>query len=559
MKKAWANRALGLAVAVLLAATSLLACAKPATTATTSTATTSPRATASTTPKQTEPYGEMKIAMTTFGSEKFYPPTTEQGLLVTTLAPMYDLLFTLKGNDLGPNVIDKWVMAPDALSWEYSVHPGIKFHNGDEMTAEDVAFSLEQYAAKDAMTSELKTAFDRATILDKYTLRVYTKGPQLDFPAFSMEISPSRGLVLPKKYLQQNGVPYFEQHPVGTGPFKFVKRTPGDNISYEANTSYWRQPPAFKNLTIMLVPEETTSVAMLKTQMADVIEVGIETARALPAPDYRTFVTQVFGSFILFHGTTLPSASKMPAADVRVRQALSLAVNREEIIKTMFYGQASAPMPTNLSEISQHVDTPRWKNYAASVLNVYDPEKARQLLKDAGYPQGFSIDIWTFTQQGAPYLPSIAQVISGYWAKIGVKGNIVPSDWGTFQKLARSQPVNSQLVGQTSIRRSDVGPFTRKNIASYYGSPASYPGYDALLGDTRPDLDKVLAQGASEKDPEKVKELFSQAIQMAADTGVLSMLVNAPGLGAAGPRVDISFGRPQAITIAYAAAIAKHR
>lgn len=475
------------------------------------------------------------------------------------MAPMYDLFFTLKGTTLSPNLIDRWTLAADGLSWDYYVHPNVKFHNGDDATAEDVAFSLEQYSTKDAQTSELKNSFDHAQVLDRYALRVFTKGVQLDFPAYSGEIAPSRGLTLPKNYIQKNGVAYFQQHPVGSGPFKYVRRVPGDSIEYEANTSYWKPVPAFKTLNVLLIPEEATRVAMLKTQALDITEIGMESARSLPSPDYRTFVAQIMAPLVIFTGTYEPSAAKMPVADVRVRQALSLAINRDEIIKSMFYGQAEMPMLANVSEISRYVDVPKWKEYAAKVTNVYDPVKAQQLLKDAGWGSGFSIDLWTFPQQGAGYLPNLAEVLQGYWGKLGVKAKIIMSDQATAQRYFRAWPISPQMIGQAVTSRTDVGPFTNKNLSTYFGSPTLYPNFTNLLGNSAPEMDKLLVAANDERDPEKKKALYSRVLQAAADTYLVLMIVHAPGIAVMGPRVDADYNKPQAITLAYVVGIARHR
>lgn len=523
--------------------------------AATSTATTT--VTKSTAPRpatSTGPYGNLRMALSSFAGEDFYPPTSQQGALVANLAPMFDFLITLRGKDLAPGVLDKWEMAPDALSWTYRVRPGIKFHNGDELTARDVKFTLEQYAAPDAVSSELRINFDHVDLIDNYTVRVYTKGPQLDFPAYSTFASPSRGLVMPKDYTERNGVKNYRLHPVGSGPFKFVRWDPGNEIAYEAVENHWRATPAFRTLSLFLIPEQATRVAMLKTQGVDVIEGDTDAATALKAAGYRTFFTQSFSAMVPLYGAYLPAAAKMPISDMQVRQALSLAINRTEIVQNFFGGNASLPGPVLLSEVTRDIDWAYWSDYANKVTNRYDPAAAAKLITEAGYPQGFNIDLWTFTMTNGTYLPELAAVIQGYWAKIGVKAQIVPTDWGSFSATWNTLK-NPKLIGQASVFRHDAGPFSYKNFDNHLDSR----GLVALFGKTKPELDSLLDKIRFEIDPERKRTLIDQSIKMVVDTYVDLMVARVPAQGIMGPLVDIAYPQPTSYSITLYADIAKHR
>ncbi|MBI2957686.1 MAG: ABC transporter substrate-binding protein [Chloroflexi bacterium] len=570
-----ASKSVGLLVAVALLVFS--GCAKPVGTTTSAITSTSTTATAITSqstsavattakpatttaaPKPATPagpYGELRIALATFGSEKFYPPTTEQGVLVSLLAPMYDFLFRIRGTEITPGVVDKWELAPDALSWTYSLHRGIKFHNGEDLDAQDVKFTLDRMTAQDAVSSELRDSIARVEVVDNYTIRVFTKGAALDLPLFSAPIPPSRGQVLPKDYIEKNGVDYFATRPIGSGPFKFVNRVQGDSVEYEAMSSHWMQTPAFKKLTLLLIPEETTRVAALKSGELDVIDVGPEKALDMKALGYTTFATQWTTAMVEFHGTYPPVGATVPTGNVKVRQALSLAINRDEVIKSFFAGVALPAGPPMQSEESRDIDTAYWMNYARTVLNVYDPEKAKQLLKDAGYPGGLDIKLWTFTMSGGTYLPQLATVIQAYWSKIGVRAQIVPIDWGSFQKIQRLRPVVApELIGQASTIRQDAGPLTRKNLANVFHSN----GNERLFGNTNPGLDKVLDDVAAEGNPSRRKQLFEQAMKMVADTYLDLMVARVPSQGALGPRVSIDYPQPAGYSFTLYADIAKHK
>ncbi|MBI2957905.1 MAG: ABC transporter substrate-binding protein, partial [Chloroflexi bacterium] len=396
------RQAFGIKVLAVGAVVSILAisgCNKqvPPSTSTTSavTTTTTPKAVA-----PAGPYGDLNIALGTFGSEKFYPPRTEQGVLVTNLAPMFDFMVNIdvSGAGLAPGVLDKWEMAPDAMSWTFYIHPGIKFHNGADLTADDVKFTMEQNTGTGSIATEVSQSVTGADVVDKGTVRVKTKGATLDLPAYLTVIAPSRGQVVPKAYVEKNGVDYFQANPIGSGPWKFVRRVGGDSIRYEANLDHWKQVPAFKNLNLLLVPEEGTRVAMLKTGMIDVSEASTEAARGLTAAGFRPFTLDYQSSMVALYGAYLPEAAGMPIADIRVRQALSMAINRDEIIKTFFYGNAIPAMVNNTSQVSRDIDTAYWVEQAARI-NRYDADGAKKLLADAGHARGFDISFFTFTQQ----------------------------------------------------------------------------------------------------------------------------------------------------------------
>ncbi|MBI2958278.1 MAG: ABC transporter substrate-binding protein, partial [Chloroflexi bacterium] len=124
-------------------------------------------------------------------------------------------MFRLEGSQLAPGVIEKWELAPDGLSWLYNVRKGIKFHNGDDLTADDVKFTIDEYTSAKALQSQTRGAVDRVDKVDSYAVRVFTKGKQPFLPSLASWFSPGQGVVLPKKYVEQSGVDGFDRRPVG--------------------------------------------------------------------------------------------------------------------------------------------------------------------------------------------------------------------------------------------------------------------------------------------------------------------------------------------------------
>jgi peptide/nickel transport system substrate-binding protein len=455
------------------------------------------------------------------------------------LGPILDYVIVPDGRGLKGGLVEKWEMAPDGLSWIYHVRKGIKFQDGSDMTAKDVKFSLDGYISNDAFVRLLPPLVDHIDLVDDYTVRVYSQGTQPDLPWFTScsSVSSGPGEVIPKAYIDQHGWTYFENHPMGSGPWKFVSQVYGDMIEYEAKDKHWQQAPEFKKFTLILMPEETTRVASLKTGEVDAIDVGLDSAYELEKAGYSTGEFIGYSSMVMLHGAYQTGAG--PIADVRVRHALSMAINRDEINKTFFYGKSSPPGPPWESEDSGDYDLSYWMDYAAKAWR-YDPAAATQLLKDAGYPNGFKIQLWTYPMEGAPYLPNLAQIVQGYWLKIGVNAQIVPTDDGYFRPL-RNTLKAPNMIGAASTYRNSCGPNSPRNIASGYSSVQQSI---CLVGKAMPDLDNLITLAGQEMDPTKKADLISKAIQISFDTWTTLMIGRVPNMVAMGPRVNITFPKP---------------
>ncbi len=534
--------AIALALVTLLLAAG---CAgAPPTTQPTATQTTPPTTTAAASPTPTKPAtggpaGKYIIALSSFGTEVFDPTKAEMTTVLGIQTPLYDFMVRLdsKGS-LAPGVLDKWEIAADGRSWTYTVHKGIKFHNGEDLTADDVKFSLERYIAKDAIYAELRDIVERIEKVDDYTVRVYTKDLQVYLPYLSSFWTPGQGQVQPKDYIEQNGMEKFERQPVGSGPYRLARRVPGDMVEFEALDSHWRKVPAFKKLDIVLMPEETTRVASLRTQSVDVIDVSLEATGDLNEADgYKIITADVTTPMVNLHGTQYPSAAGLPTADIRVRKALSLAVNREEIMKNFFFGKSNPPPPSYITPYAKDMDVAKWTQWAADYYK-YDPEEAKRLLKEAGFANGFTIKLYSSAIRGAPFLPKLAEIVAGYWTKIGVNPQIIPMDWGAFGRI-RAAPA-PELIGNASMFRYTSNPIATTALLSGYSNTGIFRLFSTSPKDTaKPDLDKLLAQVNTEPDSTKRGEILGKIMEMTTPEYISFMLCTAPSLFALGPRVAL--------------------
>jgi peptide/nickel transport system substrate-binding protein len=511
------------------------------------------KSTSAPTPMSTKgPSGDLKVVLSGFGDERLDPIKSGGIDRFNLLSPMFDSLLRTDGVNPTPALAEKWEMTPDGLSWTFYLRKGIKFHNGDEMTATDVKFSLDRYITSDAQYSDLRGMVDHTDIVDNYTVRVYTKGKQ---PFLTYIIYPpvrGQSLIMPKSYFEQVGAKEFEAHPIGTGPYKFVNHIAGDSVSMEALTSHWRVAPVFKNLTVIKIPDGSTRVAMLKTGAADISEVGASDTAELESLGYKTASLSTEMAVINLHGAYAPQSVGKPMADIRVRQALSLAINRDEMIKMFFFNKATFPIAPYIYDVSADVDIPYWRDYGAKLYR-YDPTEAKKLLTDAGYPQGIDLKFWSYSMSGATDLPKMAEVIQGYWLKIGVKAQIVAVDNAAY-KAVQNELKTPEIAGQVAVFSTGASSLAAQRLTGGYSTSGTF----GLLNKAFPEIDKTLSSVMSEMDASKRKEMLTGVIKTIADSYTQLPIAYAQMLVALGPNVNITFPKPVDCPIGYYLDLAQH-
>src|SRR2546427_726730 len=229
------------------------------------------------------------IVLDTLGAQVMDPIMDTRAPHAHYHAPVWDSLvgFDLEKGGIGPGVAERWELAADGKSWTFHLRKGQRFHNGDPVTAHDVKFSLERLMSPESISSgaaALRRAVDRIEVVDDLTVRVYTKGVIPQFAASLSRAVFMEGSVMPKKYIETIGAKGFRDKPVGSGPWKFVRSVPGDRIEYEAVTyPHWRGTPQFKRLTLLLVPEQSTRLAMVRTGEAPIARIGPQAGKEAPA------------------------------------------------------------------------------------------------------------------------------------------------------------------------------------------------------------------------------------------------------------------------------------
>jgi peptide/nickel transport system substrate-binding protein len=339
---------------------------------------------------------------------------------------MYDPLLTWdsKGNFIG-KVADSWSISPDGNTWTFKIHKGIKFWNGDPLTAADVKFSVDRFGGKDSTnpwSHYLNESYNKVSsaVIDDYTFQYVTARPE---PALIIPFAWTR--ILPQKYFNSVGQDGFRANPMGSGPWKYVSHVQKTSFTMEANTNYWipSQVPAFKTLIDNLVPETATQVNMLKAGEVDMISVPMDNIVQLQKAGYKTVeFGEPFQNNLNFQGTWLKSAGA--TQDIRVRQAMSFSVNRQEVCDGYFNGNA-VPGGYFYELPGDYGWDNSWKP------DAYDPAKAKQLLADAGYPSKFADPtIHLYVQPGATV--DFLTLLQSYWKAVGLQTKLEIVDATVF-------------------------------------------------------------------------------------------------------------------------------
>jgi peptide/nickel transport system substrate-binding protein len=441
---------------------------------------------------QAKPEGEMRWALYVTLSPVWFDPGEVTGQLTPfwVLYALHDALVKpMPGNLMSPSLAESWTVSADQRTYEFKLREGLKFHNGDPFTAEDVKFSFHR--AKGSKTLHEKVR--EVTVVSPARVRFTLHEPWPDFMSFYGTIVSGAGWIVPKKYVEQVGSDGFKKHPIGLGPYKFVSHTPGIELVMEANESYWRKVPSVKRLVFKSVPESTTRLAMLKRGEVDVAYL-LEAPQAQEVkrdPNLRLAFSGGIATFFLdFLEQWDP---KSPWADRRVRLAANYAIDRQALSDAETLG-ASKPA-------GNHV--PRTFEFALPLEPYpYDPARAKQLLAEAGYPSGFDAGE---LHQLPPYF-SLGEAIVNYFQAVGIRVRMRPMERASYFALISSKKAKgvcvctSSLYGNAASRISEVIP---SNGAYAYG------GY--------PDIDALYKQQAGETDKKKREALLHQIQRLVYD------------------------------------------
>src|SRR6059036_1733263 len=334
-----------------------------------------------TAPLNAAPEGTMTWGLhVTLASRWLDPAETEA--LITPFMVLYAIHDALvKPMPAGPNspsLAESWTVSPDSLTYEFVVRNGVKFHNGDPVSADDVKFSFDRY--KGAAAKLLKDKVREVQVVDARRVRFHLKEPWPDFMTFYGTSASGAAWIVPRKYVEKVGDDGFKKAPVGAGPYRVVSFTPGVELVMEAFDGYWRKTPSVKRLVFRSIPEEATRAAALKNGEVDIVYLlsGPIAEDVRRTPGLQLVPSKPPAVFWLeFLDQWDP---KSPWHDRRVRLAASLAIDRQAVnqAETLGFSRPTGSIIPRIFEYALPFDPP-----------PYDPKRARELLAEAGHPNGF--------------------------------------------------------------------------------------------------------------------------------------------------------------------------
>ena len=311
---------------------------------------------------------------------------------------------------------ERYEFAEDARSATFWLRPGIKFHDGTSVTPEDVKWSYEHYRGVWAEVLHDKT--QDVEIVDARTVRFHFKDPFLDFPIL-LGTAGQAGWVVPAKYYEKVGQDGFMQKPIGAGPYRLVSQQPGVKLEFEAFDDYYR-PVHIKNFTMLSVPEAATRIAMLERGEADIIYnvPGELIDRVKNNPKLMLAPVLAGNWWLEFPGFQDP---KSPFHDKRVREAISLTLDRDAMNQAEAGGMGVVDGNWINDDVEYGMPWPKWEHNVA---------KAKKLMAEAGYPNGFNVD-WVTP---FPNYYSLGERIVAQLQGIGIRSRLQVMERGVFRK-----------------------------------------------------------------------------------------------------------------------------
>jgi len=462
------------------------------------------------------PEGQMTWGIHVSLVPTWFDPAETTGI-VTPFMLMYAIhdamVKPLPGNPLAPSLAESWTLSTDGLAYEFVLRNGVRFHNGDPVTAEDVKFSFERYRGAASKTFKERVAAVETSGSTRVRFRL--KEPWPDFLTFYSSATGA-GWIVPKKYVEKVGDDGFKKAPIGAGPYRFVSFTPGVELVLEAVDQYWRKVPQVKRLVFRTIPDPSTRFAALKRGEIDVsywmtASLG-EELRRTPGLTLKPALANN-SYWVYFVDQWDP---KSPWHDRRVRLAANYAIDRQAInqAETLGYSRMT------YSLIPSHFEF-FWQPPAIP----YDRARAKQLLAEAGYPNGF--DAGDFTCDAVH--TGIAEPVANDLQAAGFRLKLRPLERASYNKGQVEKTFKNLVLSASAAfgnAPTRLEAFVVAGGAYVYGS---YSDIDGLFREQATDLDRNIREARLHRIQQigNEKAMFAPIWQFAA-------------MGGFGPRVEES-------------------
>ena len=413
-----------------------------------------------------------------------------------------------------PSLAESFTASKDFTTFTFTLRKNAKFHNGEPVTAEDVKFSFDRY--KGASSKLLKDKVKEVQTPSPTQVRFVLKEPWADFMTFYGTTASGAGWVVPKKYVEKVGDDGFKKAPIGAGPYKVVSFKPGVEIVMEAFDGYWRKAPSVKRLVMRSITEESTRAAALKTGEIDIayLLTGPTADDIKRTPGYKLVAPLLSGAFWI----ELPDQwdPKSPWHDKRVRLAASLAIDRQAInqAETLGFSRLTGNFVPRIFQYALPVEPP-----------AYDPARAKKLLAEAGYANGFD------TGDFHPFPPynSMAEAIVTQLGAVGIKSRLRTMERAAYFSAWQEKKLHGMILVITAAfgnAATRLEPYVTKNGIYAYG--------------THPGIDDLFSRQTKELDPKKREQLVHQIQTIITEQTLNIPLYELAFIWGVGPRVEES-------------------
>ncbi|HEX7127848.1 MAG TPA: ABC transporter substrate-binding protein [Thermodesulfobacteriota bacterium] len=434
--------------------------------------------------------------------------------------------FVDEKTEVRPGLAESWSVSNDGKTWTFKLRRGVKFHDGTPFNAQAVVFNFERMAYENnpyhkgpfsyyaSFFNGYPGDLEKVYAADEHTVVFQLKKPIAPF--LSNLATSSFGIMSPES-VKKYGDDIFK-NPVGTGPFKFVEWVPNERLVLEKNKDYWdRGKPILDRIIFRTIPENSVRVLELEKGSIHVMH-GFDTDQALRIRQNKDL--KLYTQTGMNVGYLAMQTEKKPFDDKRVRQAINMAVNKQALVKALYgeFGNAAKnPMPPVL-----------WGYNDAVQDYPYDPDRAKKLLADAGYPNGFKSELWAMPV-ARPYMPDArkaAEALQADLRKIGVETEIVTMDWGVYLERTKKGDYNGlALLGWTGDN-GDPDNF----IFTLLGGPSR--GGNNIAQYRNPKVDELLLRAQTLTDQKERAKLYEQAQVLIKEDAPWVPLVHSTQLGA---------------------------
>ena len=425
--------------------------------------------------------------------------TWAQGADVTSLDPhqgketpavqvntqIFDTLVTVdpETNEVVPQIAESWEQTDDQ-TYVFKIREGIKFHDGSDLTAEDVKFSLDR-ARNSAAVSYIVNFIEEVTVDDDHTVTVKTTAPYA--PTLRNLAIPFAAIV-PKAVVEADENAFI-QNPVGSGPYKFVEWNHGDHVTLKAFDDYYAGKPETENLIMKVIPETAQRTIALETGEVDLAyDLAVNDIPKVNSDDKLT----VYEIPSLTCWYVSMNMNKKPFDNPKVREAMSMAIDRQTIIDTINAGSG---------QTADAIIAPAVFGYYSTGVKEYNPTKAKELLAEAGYPNGFSTTLWVNDNQSRI---EMCQAMQAMLLEVGVQCNLEVLEFGSFISRTTAGDHDLAYFGWTT----SSGDADYSYYSLEHSTQQGAAGNRSFLAD--PDVDKLIEEARSNTNEEERKELYKE-------------------------------------------------